>query len=238
MDFKDVPQVSRVFARLRGGLIVSCQALPGDPLDSLECLVALARSAVIGGADGVRVASPRVVAAVRQACDVPIIGITKHPDRTRAFITPTFEDARQLVEAGADIVAIDATNRPRPHGLTAAELISAIRSELRVPVLADVSTTAEGWSAGAAAADFVASTLAGYTPYTVAEDGPDLSLVRELSAAHRMIAEGRIHSPEHVAASFAAGAFAVVVGRAITRPQDITARFAAATPRAESASRR
>lgn len=231
------PDADAVLDRLQGGLIVSCQALPGDPLNSLESLVALARSAEQGGADGVRVASPRVVAAVRQACQVPIIGITKHLDRTRAFITPTFEDARNLVDAGADLVAIDATDRARPDGRTASELIVAIRSDLGVPVLADVSTITEGQAALAAGAELVASTLAGYTAYTTAEDGPDLHLVRALAASGRVVAEGRIHSPAHVAASFAAGAFAVVVGRAITRPQDITARFAAATPRARSAGR-
>ena len=224
-----------VLDRLRGGLVVSCQALPGDPLNSVECLVALARSAILGGADGIRVAGPGVVSAVRRVCDVPIVGITKHPDRSQAFITPTFADAQDLVNAGADIVAIDATDRGRPDGRTAAELITAIRSELKVAVMADVSTIAEGQAALAAGAELVASTLAGYTAYTVADDGPDLRLVRALATSGRMVAEGRIHSPEHVAASFGAGAFAVVVGRAITRPQDITARFAAATPRARSA---
>jgi N-acylglucosamine-6-phosphate 2-epimerase len=216
---------------LAGGLIVSCQALPGDPLDRVEGLVAIARSAEIGGAVGLRVARVEVVAAVRRVCAVPIIGITKHPDRTRAFVTPVLEDARALVEAGADIVAVDATDRERPSDLTAVEYIRLLREELAVPIMADVSTEGEGKRAFEAGAELVATTLAGYTPYSPVFDGPDLELIRRLADAGRVVAEGRIHTPEQLAAAFEAGAYAVVVGRAITRPQDITARFAALTPR-------
>ena len=220
---------------LAGGLIVSCQALPGDPLDQIDGLVAIARSAEIGGAVGLRIARAEIVAAVRRVCAVPIIGITKHPDRTRAYVTPVLEDARALVEAGADIVAVDATDRERPSGLTAIEYIRLVRAELGIPIMADVSTETEGQRAFEAGAELVATTLAGYTPYSRLLDGPDLELIRRLADAGRVVAEGRIHTPEQLAAAFQAGAYAVVVGRAITRPQDITARFAAVTPRVRHA---
>lgn len=217
---------------LAGGLIVSSQALPGDPFEDVAILTAMARSAELGGAVGLRIARVDVVAAVRAACTVPIIGITKHPDRTRAYITPTLADARGLLSAGADIVASDATTRERPGGLTASEHIRMLKGELGVLVMADVGTVEEGEAAFAAGADLVATTLAGYRLGAASPEGPDLAIVEQLAGLGRVVAEGRIRTPEQLAAAFEAGAYAVVVGRAITRPQDITARFVALTPRA------
>ncbi len=231
------PPIRGRIAEVDGGVIASCQALPGDPLDAVEHIVALARSAEIGGALGLRVAGASVVRAVRRASRLPIIGITKHPDRTRAYITPRLEDAKALLAAGADIVAVDATDRDRLDGLEPGRYLELLRRELDVPIMADVSTEDEGRRAFAAGADVVATTLAGYTPYSPSVDGPDLALVGRLSRAGRVIAEGRVSTPEQLAACFDAGAYAVVVGRAITRPQDITARFVAASPRGKVAAR-
>ena len=225
------PRQVPVIDQLAGGLVASCQALPGDPLDDVRSLVALARSAAIGGAVGLRIAGPSVVAAVREACDLPIIGITKRSDRDKAYITPTLEDAQLLVAAGASVVAVEATDRARPSGLSGAEFVRLLVRELDVAIMADVSTMREGEQAFAAGATLVATTLSGYTPYSNSVDGPDIGLVRSLAPCGRVLAEGRIQTPEQLEAAFDAGAYAVVVGRAITRPQDIAARFAKRTPR-------
>ena len=192
-------------AQLRGGLIVSCQALAGEPLHG-----------------------PEDIRAIRAAVPLPLIGLYK--DGTAGvYITPTLEHARAVAIAGADIVALDGTQRPRPNGETLESIVSAIHAELGNLVLADVSTREEGVAAQAAGADLVSTTLSGYTPYSPQLDGPDLALVqalaRELSVP--VIAEGRIRTPAEARAALEAGAFAVVVGGAITRPQWITAQFVA-----------
>lgn len=214
---------------LKGQLIVSCQARPGDPLDDPAMIAALAASVEMGGAAGLRINGPANVAAVRRVSQLPIIGIWKERIAGQPpLITPTFDHAQALVGAGADVVALDATER-RPAG-ELADLIRLIREKLGVPVMADCSTLVEGIRAAQLGADFVATTLAGYTPQSRPLVGVDVELVRELSltTAVPVVAEGRISEPAEVAECLAAGAYAVVVGRAITRPQDITARFVAA----------
>lgn len=222
-------------AELRGRLIVSCQALPGEPLHGPAHMAAMARSAVIGGAAGVRVNGPDDVAAVRAAVDVPVIGLWKD-GTTGVYITPTVEHARRLAAAGADVIALDATARPRPDGLSAADAIAAVRAETGLPVLADVSTFEEGVDAAEAGADAVAGTLSGYVPGQPAAEGPDLELVSRLAAELNVpvIAEGRITTPQEAAEAIRRGAFAAVVGGAITRPADITRRFVTALPSALS----
>ncbi|WP_262403482.1 putative N-acetylmannosamine-6-phosphate 2-epimerase [Actinomadura sp. CNU-125] len=169
------------------------------------------------------------VAAIAAAVAVPVIGLTK--DGTDGvFITPTVEAARAVVAAGAAVVAADATSRPRPDGRTVADSVAAVH-DAGALFMADVATLAEGVAAAGAGADIVATTLAGYTGPGPVPDGPDIDLVRALRAAlpdATIIAEGRYHSPEAAAAAIAAGATSVVVGTAITDPQWITARFAAA----------
>jgi putative N-acetylmannosamine-6-phosphate epimerase len=188
----------------------------------------MALAAQQGGAVGIRANGPPDIRAIKAAVSLPVIGLYKDGDQD-VYITPTLRHARAIVEAGADIVALDGTQRPRPDGSSLATLIAAIRVEWQKPALADVSTLEEGLSAQAAGADFVATTLSGYTPDSPALDGPDLELVRALVSqlSIPVIAEGRIRTPEEARAALAAGAFAVVVGGAITRPQWITAQFAA-----------
>jgi N-acylglucosamine-6-phosphate 2-epimerase len=218
---------------LGGGLVVSCQARPGEPFDAPHLIAEMARAATLGGAVGLRVNGYANIRAVRRVSPLPIIGIAKVGDRSGVYITPTMRQAKAIARAGAGIVALDATDRPRPYGQTVAELIRVIREGLNRPVMADISTLEEGIAAARAKADLIATTLAGTTPYSAHLPGPDLDLVRELARAVDVpvVAEGRITTPEEVAACFDAGAFAVVVGRAITMPHEITRRFRSGTPR-------
>lgn len=211
--------------RLRGQLVVSCQAAAGTPLEPVEHIVALARSAVLGGAKAVRIEGVANVRAVCGAVDVPIIGITKaqHPG-FEAFITTTTAEVDHLVEAGADIVAFDATDRARPVPVQA--IVDAILAHDRL-AMADISTLAEARHAIAAGAHVAGTTLAGYTSYSPKIAGPDFPLMTALAAAGLpFAAEGRIWEPAEAARAIAAGAVFVVVGSAITRPDDITRRYA------------
>jgi len=223
---------SETLERLRDGLIVSCQ--PKAPLADPETVAAMAQAAVLAGAVGIRADGGANVAAVRRRVSVPIVGIKKErTDGSAVYITPTLATVREVLAAGAEIVGLDGTAAPRPEGAELRDLVDAIHGGGAL-VLADVSTVAEGIAAAAAGADAVATTLAGYTPQSRRLDGPDLALVDELRRATRLpvVAEGRYHTPAEVAAAFALGALAVVVGRAITEPQFLTRRFVAGTPRA------
>lgn len=191
-------------------------------------MAAMAQSAHRAGAVGIRTNGPDDVSAIAASVPLPIIGIDKQTDaRGVRVITPDLASARTLVAAGAAMIALEATDQARPDWTVCAELIRAIREELRVPVMADVATHAEGLRAAAAGADLVATTMSGYTSYTEKTDGPDLrllaDLVRDCSAP--VVAEGRFHTPELARQALEAGAFAVVVGSAITSPEFITHRF-------------
>ncbi|MDQ7858671.1 MAG: putative N-acetylmannosamine-6-phosphate 2-epimerase [Armatimonadota bacterium] len=216
---------------LRGGLIVSCQARPDDPLHGPEIMAAMAAAAEQAGAVGIRANGPADVAAIRRRTRLPIIGILKvaGPDG-RTVITPDFASARAVCDAGAAIVALSAARIDRPDQAALAALIRRIRVELGAAVMADCATVAEGMGAAAAGADLVATTLSGYTPETADRPAPDLDLVRALATAQGrpVVAEGRIATPEQAAAALRAGAFAVVVGTAITNPRAIAARFVTA----------
>jgi N-acylglucosamine-6-phosphate 2-epimerase len=217
-----------------GSVIVSCQADPGSPLHNPAMTAVMARAAEQGGAAGFRVEGAADIGAVRAVSKLPVIGIKKgERDVGRVFITPAFADAEAAVRAGADIVALDATDRPRPGAVPLAQLVERIHAELGVPVLGDVDTVDSGRFAVFAGVDALATTLSGYTGGPV-HDGPDFDLIGELVSLQScpVFAEGRVSRAEHVQAAFAAGAHAVVVGRAITDPVRITKRFVAAAPRA------
>ncbi|MCG8351331.1 MAG: N-acetylmannosamine-6-phosphate 2-epimerase [Chloroflexales bacterium] len=218
--------LARMLTELRGGLIVSCQAPPGDPLCDTDILARMAIAAWRGGAVGIRANGPDSIRAIRQAVPLPLIGLYKDGE-TGVYITPTIEHAHAVIAAGADIVALDGTQRPRPNGEQLATIIAAVHAEADKLVMADVSTLDEGLAAQAAGADFVSTTLSGYTPYSPQIEGPDLELVQALAARLRtpVIAEGRIRAPSDARAARRAGGFAVVVGAAITRPEWITAQF-------------
>lgn len=219
---------------LRGGLIVSCQAAPGSPLDSPEILAAMARCAEMSGAVGIRANYARNIRAIAQAVRLPIIGIQKREvPGFEVYITPEFEDAREVAQAGAQIIALDATARPRPGSDDFAALTQRIHRELDRRVMADIATYEEGIAAAEAGADIVATTMSGYTSETADRRGrgPDLELVARLADALKplpVICEGRIHTPHQARAAIEAGAFAVVVGTAITATDWIAAQFAQA----------
>jgi N-acylglucosamine-6-phosphate 2-epimerase len=227
--------VDSLLTRLRGGLVVSCQpeaeAREGDPMNSPVIMAALARAAVLGGAVGVRADSPADITAVRAAVTVPLIGLFKRDVPGFAVrITPALADAERVAAAGADVIALDATARARPEGLTAEELIRAVRQVTGKPVFADVATLEEGVRAAGAGADAVLPTLAGPAGGDAGNDGPDFGLLAGLIRNVRVpvIAEGRIATPAQAARALELGAWAVCVGSAITRPRRITEKFATA----------
>jgi N-acylglucosamine-6-phosphate 2-epimerase len=193
-------------------------------------IAALAQCAERGGAAGVRVDGPDDVAAVRRAVTFPIIGIYKMRGTSPLYITPTFEAGRAVALAGAEIVAVQATQEREATQDRLPELIARLHRECGILVMADVSTQQEGVNAAAAGADLVATTLAGYTPQSRQMQGPDLDLVRDLArqVSVPVVAEGRIRTPEEAAQAIRAGAWAVVVGRAVTMPEAITEGFARA----------
>ena len=219
----DAAFASAVLGRLRGRLIVSCQPVVGGPLDRTELVVALARAVVGAGAAGLRIEGVERVAAVCRIAGVPVIGIVKTDlADSPVRITPHLADVDALAEAGAEIIAFDATDRVRP--VTVAALVARIHGHGRI-AMADVSTRAEGRAAAAAGADIVASTLAGYVAGPEPTE-PDLALVADLAAdGFTVIAEGNVRTPEHAASALAAGAHAVVAGSAITRPEHVTRWF-------------
>jgi putative N-acetylmannosamine-6-phosphate epimerase/L-amino acid N-acyltransferase YncA len=225
---------SDAIASLKGGLIVSTQADPASPLANPVVIAAMAQAAEAAGCAGHRINTPEHLRAVRAVCRRPIIGIYKViVPGYDVYITPTLDSARQVAETGADIIAIDGTQRLRPGGITLGDLIARIHEELKLPVMADVSTLEEGKAAAALGTDIVATTMAGYTPETAnRKDGPDFQLVRDLAGAVSIpiIAEGRYWRPNQVAAAFAAGAHAVVVGTAITATGWLASQFLQAAP--------
>lgn len=212
--------------RLTRSLIVSCQPVPGGPMDREDMVVGFALAALAGGAAALRVESAAYVGAVRAATDAPIIGLVKrdlaeYPVR----ITPLLEDVAALAAAGADIIALDATRRRRP--VPVADLVRAVHAAGR-PAMADCSDAEDAREALAAGADIVGTTLSGYTAGPEPSE-PDLALVAAMrQMTPRVIAEGCIRTPAQAAEARRHGAWAVVVGSAITRPEHATGWFCAA----------
>ena len=214
-----------VFARR--GLIVSCQALPGEPLHVPGYMARMALAAEQGGAVGIRANGPDDIRDIKRTVKLPVVGLLKREiPGSDIYITPELEDVRAIIEAGADVVAMDMTDREnRPER---AEALIQYCHQAGVAVMADISTFEEGVLAEKLGADFISTTMSGYTPYSPKQEGPDLELVKRLSAAVQkpVVAEGRIWSPAEAVEALKAGAAYVVVGGAITRPQLITQRFA------------
>lgn len=220
--------IQSLFAKLKNGLIVSCQALEDEPLYGSEHMAAMARAAKMGGAIAIRANTPVDIAAIRQAVDLPIIGLYKQViPLFDVYITPTIESATEISLAGADIIALDATVRSRPAGKTASDLIIEIKKTLHKPVLADIDNVNSALLAERAGADAVSTTLSGYTADSPKLSGPDFDLIKQLVDCLEIpvIAEGRFWTTEEMAHAFELGAYAVVIGAAITRPQLITRRF-------------
>jgi len=216
---------------LSGKIIVSSQAMPGEPFYDEVCMKAMMQSAVNGGASALRVAGERDVRLAKQF-NLPVIGITK-PDklpenwRSVVYITPTIKDAELIINAGADIVAFDGTPRKRPDNSTVKDIIEKIHSAKRL-AMADISTLDEAIECNKLGADIISTTLAGYTDESgEAGDEPDYELLEKIVSVvtKPVILEGRIWTPNDVKKAFTLGAHCVVIGSAITRPHLITKRF-------------
>lgn len=216
-------------ASVNGGLIVSCQPVPGSPMDTPEIVTAMAKAAVSAGAIAIRIEGLNNLRAARPEISVPVIGIVKRDlENSDVRITPFLNDVDALAEAGADIIAIDATFRSRPVAIE--ELIARIHHH-GLLAMGDCSTTEEGLNCQDKGVEFIGTTMSGYTT-GVTPKAPDLKMVSELSnAGCRVIAEGRYNSPELSAEAIENGAWAVTVGSAITRIEHICQWFIEAVRR-------
>jgi len=229
--------MNEILQKLNKKIIVSCQASSSEPLYKEECMNAMIKSVITGGASGLRLAGERDIRNAKNFCTqnskkLPIIGITK-PDplpknwKDVVYITPNVIDVRLLAKAGADIIAFDGTSRVR-NGENLAQIICAVK-ELGLPAMADISTLEEGIMCRLLGADIISTTLSGYTTHTQTNKSqePDFELLKNLVKILDcpVILEGRIWMPEHVKHAFELGAFSVVIGSAITRPQLITQKF-------------
>jgi len=216
---------------VKGGLIVSCQALRSEPLytDEGGIMPLMAKAAMQAGACGIRANSVRDILQIRREVPLPIIGIIKidYPGCS-AYITPTMKEVDELVAAGTDVIATDCTRNTRPGGYSAAQFIRMIHEKYPGQLLmADCADLNDALAADQAGIDFIGTTLAGYVPGSVVMEGPNYELAKAILAQCRapLLAEGKIHTPQEARKMLDLGATAVVVGGAITRPKEITERF-------------
>ncbi len=223
------------FLSAKGGLIVSCQALKDEPMFGSGVMAKFALAAKQGGAVGIRANTVKDIRAIKKAVDLPIIGIIKKVYAgSPVYITPTFSEAKTLIDEGVDVIATDGTLRLRPRGETLSDLVKKIRDyNDKVLLMADCSTVEEGENAEKLGFDFIGTTLSGYTEYTKGVSLPDYEMIGKLVRILKtpVIAEGGIKTPEELKKALDLGAFAAVVGGAITRPKQITERFVSAIKR-------
>lgn len=218
---------SSVLDQLRGGLIASAQAYPGEPMRDPRTMDQVAQACVKGGAVGIRAQGLADLALINQHVQVPVIGLWKD-GHEGVFITPTLTHAIAVAATGSQIVALDGTRRPRPDGLSLAQTVEGLRqARPGILVMADCGSAEDARAAQDAGVDILGTTLAGYTGERPKTPGPDLELVEEIMAFAELplVVEGRIHTPAHAAQAMEHGAFAVVVGTAITHPTTITSWF-------------
>jgi len=224
---------NQILDQIKGGLIVSCQAEKDEPLGKPEILAAIAETAVIGGAAGIRACYPGNIVAIKQAVDVPVIGIykKKYPD-SDVFISPTREENLAVAESSPEIIALDATNRKRPDNEKLEDIVDKLRVETNSLLMADIDTLENGIKAVKLGFDLIGTTLSGYTQATESQKTPyqpDFQLIEDLVETLDdkipVIAEGRIWNPEDARKIMQMGVHSIVIGSAITRPHHITRRF-------------
>lgn len=225
-------QYNEVLNKIKGGLIVSCQALETEPLYSSYIMSRMAYAAYLGGAVGIRANTPQDIKEIKKTVDLPIIGLYKQVyEDSEVYITPTYEAVDAIMECKADIVAIDATSRVRPGKITLEEFFKTIRNKYPEQLfMADCSCYEDAIHAQEIGFDLVGTTLRGYTKETVQIEIPDFDLLKKLSETLTIpvIAEGGIWSPEQLKRALDCNVHAAVVGTAITRPLEITKRYVAA----------
>jgi N-acylglucosamine-6-phosphate 2-epimerase len=223
------------FEKIKGGLVVSCQALPEEPLFSSFIMGRMAVAAEEGGASGIRANTPDDIKEIKRMTDLPVIGLTKavYSDSS-VYITPTIKEIDELVESGADAIATDATDRTRPDGKSITEFFHEVRKKYPDMIfMADCAKDDDAIRAEKLGFDMAGTTLRGYTEETRGVSIPDMHMIKYLSKNLNipLIAEGGIWEREQLAEVFENGAYAAVIGTAITRPRDITRRFVESIPR-------
>ncbi len=226
-QLQNSPSVAPVFELFRHGLVVSCQASEGTPMNTPEFIAAQAMTVELAGAHAIRAQGIENVKRVVLSVKVPVIGLVKSfSTESEVYITPTVADVLALEQAGADIVAVDATQRSRFGGVTLEEFFKEVRQKTRIPLLADVDSLENAKNAEALGFDAIATTLNGYT--NIPTTGlPNLDLVQQITKAISVpvIAEGGFATPQHVKSALSNGAWAVCVGTAITNPYLLTKHF-------------
>lgn len=217
--------------KIHGQIIISCQALKGEPLyvEEESIMYLMARAAKMAGTPAIRTNSIRDVVAIKKETGLPVIGLIKiqYPGY-EGYITPTMKEVDELVEVGTDVIALDCTMRQRGDGSTINEFLKQIREKYPdIILMADISNYEEGINAWKCGVDIVGTTMSGYTDYTLKKDEPDYELMKRLSQDIDIpvIGEGKIHYPNQAVEALSTGAWAIVVGGAITRPLEIAQRF-------------
>lgn len=220
-----------ILSDTRNSIIVSCQALPGEPLycEEMSIMPFMAKAAQMAGCKCIRTSSVRDVVEIKKATGLPVIGLIKRTyEGYDSYITPTMKEIDELVAVDSDIIALDCTLRTRGDGTTINEFLSQIREKYPdIVLMADISTYEEGINAWKCGVNIVGTTMSGYTPYSPKVDGPDFELVSRLvkDIDIPVIAEGKVHYPDQAKKMLELGVHAVVVGGAITRPLEIAQRF-------------
>ena len=218
--------------KIKGGLIVSCQALKTEPLCSSFIMARMAYAAEEGGAVGIRANTPEDILAIKKEVDLPVIGLYKVDyDNSEIYITPTMKEIDALMEVGPDIIAMDATDRIRPDGSTIETFFPKVREKYpNMLFMADCSSYEDGMRAAELGFDMAGTTLCGFTEETKGQETPCFPMVKKLAEDMKipLIAEGGIWLPEQLQHVFDCGAYAAVIGTAITRPREITRRFVSA----------
>ena len=213
--------------KIKGELVISCQALPGEPLHSPFIMGRMALAAEQAGAKGIRAQGVEDIIEIKKVVDLPVIGIIKRNyDDSDIYITATRKEVEELLETKCEMIALDATSRDRPHGESIQDLIKMIQAR-DVLTMADISNLDEAIKAERLGFDCVSTTLAGYTEYSELVDGPNYKLIEDIleNTDIPVIAEGKIHYPDELRKVMDLGVYSAVVGGAITRPLEIANRF-------------